>query len=110
MTSFQRNINFLPHLRRSQIITTYRSIASFNQPRPPLLPATQQKEFEELIKKANAPALSKGGEDVVHPDARPKLKPDFEGDRNPVTGEIGGPKTDPLKHNDWSYGGRATDF
>ncbi|KAL2017230.1 hypothetical protein VTK56DRAFT_2389 [Thermocarpiscus australiensis] len=39
--------------------------------------------------------------------------PEFEGDKNPKTGEIGGPKNEPLRwgsEGDWSYNGRVTDF
>ena len=46
----------------------------------------------------------------LHPDAREPPKAEFEGDVNPVTGERGGPKQEPLRHGDWSFGGRATDF
>jgi hypothetical protein len=47
----------------------------------------------------------------MHPDARRKPRPEFEGETNPSTGEIGGPKNDPLKYDkEWTYGGRATDF
>lgn len=46
-----------------------------------------------------------------HKDLRRGAKPEFEGERNPVTGEVGGPKNDPLKwEREWSYNGRATDF
>ncbi|OJJ47141.1 hypothetical protein ASPZODRAFT_151690 [Penicilliopsis zonata CBS 506.65] len=41
------------------------------------------------------------------------LKPEFEGEKNPRTGEVGGPKNEPLRwgaQGDWSYGGRVTDF
>ncbi|KAL7812752.1 hypothetical protein V8C26DRAFT_406468 [Trichoderma gracile] len=40
-------------------------------------------------------------------------KPEFEGDVNPKTGEVGGPKNEPLRwggNGDWSYNGRVTDF
>jgi hypothetical protein len=40
-------------------------------------------------------------------------KPEFEGDTNPKTGEVGGPKNEPLRwggEGDWSYNGRVTDF
>ncbi|KAL6855628.1 hypothetical protein J3F83DRAFT_470788 [Trichoderma novae-zelandiae] len=40
-------------------------------------------------------------------------KPEFEGDVNPKTGEVGGPKNEPLRwggEGDWSYNGRVTDF
>lgn len=47
----------------------------------------------------------------MHPDARRKPRPEFEGETNPNTGEVGGPKNDPLKYEkEWTYGGRATDF
>ncbi|KAG8160499.1 hypothetical protein KVR01_010035 [Diaporthe batatas] len=39
--------------------------------------------------------------------------PEFDGDKNPRTGEVGGPKTEPLRWGsagDWSYNGRVTDF
>jgi hypothetical protein len=52
-------------------------------------------------------------ESLVHPDLRRGVKPEFEGDVNPKTGEVGGPKTEPLRwgaKGDWSYGGRVTDF
>ena len=47
----------------------------------------------------------------MHPQYRAKPKPDFEGDVNPETGEVGGPKKDPLKwEREWTYQGRASDF
>ncbi|KAK0642930.1 hypothetical protein B0T16DRAFT_296869, partial [Cercophora newfieldiana] len=39
--------------------------------------------------------------------------PEFEGEKNPKTGEVGGPKNEPLRwgsKGDWSYNGRVTDF
>ena len=39
--------------------------------------------------------------------------PEFRGDTNPKTGEVGGPKNEPLRWGDggdWSYNGRVTDF
>ncbi|KAH7627221.1 hypothetical protein B0T09DRAFT_271156 [Sordaria sp. MPI-SDFR-AT-0083] len=39
--------------------------------------------------------------------------PEFEGDVNPKTGEVGGPKNEPLRWGaggDWSFNGRVTDF
>ncbi|KAI4599022.1 putative mitochondrial protein, conserved [Pestalotiopsis sp. 9143b] len=39
--------------------------------------------------------------------------PEFEGEINPKTGEVGGPKNEPLRWGsagDWSYNGRVTDF
>lgn len=54
----------------------------------------------------------KKGEDL-HPNMRRGAPPEFEGDINPRTGEVGGPKNEPLRwggHVDWSYNGRVTDF
>ena len=88
------------------------------------MPPKDQQEFEDLVRAAAAPLstaaqtssssvdaaqpIHKG--DELHPDARRGPRPDFEGDVNPVTGEVGGPKNEPLKHGDWSFGGRVTDF
>jgi hypothetical protein len=85
-------------------------IRGIHSPRPaPLpLPTKDQKRFEESVRSAAQPATAAA--DDVHPAARAPLAPEFEGDVHPVTGEQGGPKREPLRHGDWSYGGRATDF
>lgn len=84
--------------------TTLRHSSNFSQPRPPALSRAEQKDFEELLRRVNAPA-SKPAEGVagqseeqlvMHPDFRQKPKPQFEGEVNPETGEVGGPKRDPL--------------
>ncbi|KAH0556421.1 hypothetical protein GP486_005659 [Trichoglossum hirsutum] len=54
-----------------------------------------------------------GQGEELHPDVRRGAKPEFEGEVNPKTGEVGGPKNEPLRwghQGDWSYGGRVTDF
>ncbi|WFD00765.1 hypothetical protein MYAM1_003517 [Malassezia yamatoensis] len=87
----------------------------FERRGPPPLPKEQQKEFERLIRE-NRDKTSFVGEDKdgnpinMHPDAIRGAGKDFDGDVNPETGEIGGPKKDPLRYNEWTYGGRATDF
>ena len=49
--------------------------------------------------------------DEFHPNMRRGAPPEFEGDVNPKTGEVGGPKNEPLRwKGDWSYNGRVTDF
>lgn len=88
---------------------------------PPRLPPVDQKIFDDLVRAAASPAapsinsknlsqtiVEEGQE--LHPDARRPLQPEFEGDVNPITGEQGGPKREPLRHGDWSFGGRTTDF
>lgn len=113
-------------------------------PAPPRLPPKEQEEFERLQKMStgafSTPKISdnsdqelegtqisvtatssirveaKGDGQELHPDIRRGAKPEFEGERNPVTGEIGGPKTEPIRwgsngeRGDWSYNGRVTDF
>lgn len=112
----------------------YSKFSTEYTPSPPKLPKEQQEEFEALQKIANSQAaidqyneqiettgsansdnlstLSPQKTDIggFHPEYF-KTVPEFEGDVNPVTGERGGPKQDPLKHGDeWSFNGRVTDF
>lgn len=86
--------------------------SDFNRPSPPRLPKHLQEEFERLQKEAEAAPTGKVADDgrELHPDMRRPVPAEFTGNRNPVTGEIGGPKVEPTKHGDWSYGGRASDF
>lgn len=109
----------------------FRSMSNkFNDhtPAPPRLPKEQQEEFEKLQKLANLQAaideynrqITEEGMTNSEIEEAPtdigvtaqyfKTIPEFEGEINPETGEVGGPKQDPLKHNDWSYNGRVTDF
>lgn len=56
---------------------------------------------------------AEGSGQELHPDVRRGARPEFEGDTNPTTGEVGGPKNEPLRwggSGDWSYNGRVTDF
>ncbi|KAK9374166.1 uncharacterized protein V1513DRAFT_459117 [Lipomyces chichibuensis] len=103
------------------------------RPGPPRLPQEEQDEFERLLEKANegtfvpknapeqpesealenpaAKILKAGGaQSGVQPAYTGRTIPEFEGDVNPKTGEIGGPKQDPLRHGDYSFNGRVTDF
>ncbi|KAL2266454.1 hypothetical protein VTJ83DRAFT_5806 [Remersonia thermophila] len=53
------------------------------------------------------------GADTFSGGIRRGAPPEFEGDKNPKTGEIGGPKNEPLRwgaNGDWSFNGRVTDF
>ncbi|KAL7418976.1 hypothetical protein Q5752_006660 [Cryptotrichosporon argae] len=104
---------------------------TFSRPGPPALPAAEQAEFESLVKaaqtsvplsalEADAAAVAPGQASPIdsaaaalqHPDARRGPGVEFEGDTNPRTGEVGGPKRDPFVagDKDWQYGGRVTDF
>ncbi|UPL02567.1 hypothetical protein LCI18_013501 [Fusarium solani-melongenae] len=114
----------------SRLSSTFQS-----RPGPPKLPAEQQAEFERLQRAAavssafqpveeqvgaTTPATSQArhattpekSEDVNQGLFR-GAPPEFEGDTNPKTGEVGGPKNEPLRwggEGDWSYNGRVTDF
>lgn len=95
-------------------------------PAPPRLPKEEQEIFEELQRRStgafSTPQVNQspqveinvnGSGEELHPDAPKGIKPDFEGEKNPKTGEVGGPKNEPLRWGsggDWSYGGRVTDF
>ncbi|KAF8161143.1 hypothetical protein B0H34DRAFT_653264 [Crassisporium funariophilum] len=88
-----------------------------NRPAPHPLPREQQREFEESLRKAQTPLAPSSSPDLaLHPDARTPIKPDFEGEVNPSTGEKGGPKREPVNRwaadagGDWSFKGRVSDF
>ncbi|KAB5595137.1 hypothetical protein CTheo_1425 [Ceratobasidium theobromae] len=96
----------------------YSSRLPYARPGPPPLPKEEQREFEELVRKAQTPVTSANSTasvipgDELHPDARQPITSEFTGDVNPITGEQGGPKQEPVPQgrSDWSYGGRVTDF
>ncbi|KAM3415817.1 hypothetical protein BST61_g9324 [Cercospora zeina] len=102
-------------------------------PAPPRLPKEEQEIFERLQQqstgastsastsseadkmleqlRARAQVAAKGDGEELHPNIRRGAAPEFEGEVNPQTGEVGGPKNDPLRwKGDWSYNGRVTDF
>lgn len=119
------NVN---HIRCTcRFTTSTRSLAappnSFTtRPGPPALDRAAQREFEELQRRVNAPASkpapgtaaaaattsaettavqdNKVDEErlTMHPDLRKTPAPAFEGETNPTTGEVGGPKREPLVH------------
>ncbi|KAL4872755.1 hypothetical protein BDV12DRAFT_193099 [Aspergillus spectabilis] len=86
------------------------STGAFSTPRAPPK-VNQSPDSEPEAQPANIEASGDGEE--LHPDMKQGLKPEFEGEKNPKTGEVGGPKNEPLRWGaggDWSYGGRVTDF
>ncbi|KAL0956548.1 hypothetical protein HGRIS_002686 [Hohenbuehelia grisea] len=103
-------------------VRTLSGASNLNRPAPPPLPREDQREFEELLRKAQTPLASNGknlseaeAELALHPDARAPLKPEFQGEVNPTTGEQGGPKQEPVGQwkdgeGDWSFKGRVSDF
>ena len=96
-------------------------ISKLSRPSPPPLPREQQREFEELLRNAQTPLAATSSHEgteaalALHPDAPRPLEPDFDGDINPLTGEKGGPKREPVSRwgkgeGDWSFKGRVSDF
>ena len=87
-----------------------------NRPAPPPLPREEQRELEELLRKAHTQHNGNGQSDPTHPDTPIPVKPEFEGEINPKTGEQGGPKREPVARwtadpgGDWSFKGRVSDF
>lgn len=108
--------------RLSRPASQLRFSSSFSRPGPPKLPAAQQAEFERLQKDAAvsqafqpdaAPTTKQVDEAALEGALYKGAKPEFEGDKNPKTGEVGGPKNEPLRwggDKDWSYNGKVTDF
>lgn len=65
-----------------------------------------KEEFDRVIE-------ARGKSEELHPNVRRGARPEFDGETNPKTGEVGGPKNDPLRWGaagEWSYNGRTTDF
>lgn len=119
---------------RRLVLNDLVSVRLFNTertPSPPKLPREEQEEFERLQKIAQSQdAIDEYNREIESDPTKESLKsviltkndigsfspefsktiPEFEGDKNPKTGEIGGPKQDPLRHGDYSFNGRVTDF
>lgn len=120
-----------PSIRLSLRPTSTRLFTTNKAPGPPKLPKEEQEEFEELQRLANSqdaieaynrqvsndttkeslnnPILTKNDIGGFSPEFT-KTIPEFEGNVNPRTGEVNGPKQDPLRHGDYSFNGRVTDF
>lgn len=98
--------------------TASTSPSSPSRPRPQInqSPASAASAEEIEIAAVNARIDATGEGEELHPDVRRGARPEFEGDINPKTGEVGGPKNEPLRwgssgdRGDWSYNGRVTDF
>lgn len=79
-------------------------------------PASEPARDDVEVAAVDARVAATGKGEELHPDIRRGAKPEFEGERNPKTGEVGGPKNEPLRwgsdgaRGDWSYNGRVTDF
>lgn len=91
--------------------STQPSLSHINQSPHPEPPPTSDRDRD--LAAINARVQATGDGEELHADIRRGAKPEFEGERNPKTGENGGPKNEPLRWGgnvDWSYNGRVTDF
>lgn len=118
------------NLAKSRVGMTQVRLFQDRKPGPPPLPKEEQEEFENLQKLAQSQqAIDEYNSQFETDHTKESVKspilkndigsfspefmktiPEFEGEKNPVTGEIGGPKQDPLRHGDYSFNGRVTDF
>ena len=104
------------------------STGAFSQPKEDATPSAQPNVRMQINQSPDSAASSESepirfengkesrkGEEF-HPNRRRGAPPEFEGEVNPKTGEVGGPKNEPLRwgsgegRGDWSYNGRVTDF
>lgn len=101
--------------------STPRSATSATDPAPPTEnpvsenAQSRSSEADKMLEtlRERARVAAKGDGEELHPNVRRGASPEFEGDVNPSTGEVGGPKNEPLRWGqggDWSYNGRVTDF
>lgn len=105
LTTHVKESSASPHL------TPDRSRPQINQ--SPSVEPMLAESSDEAVPHMNAKVEATGDGKELHPDVRRGVQPEFEGDRNPKTGEVGGPKNEPLRWGggaDWSYNGRVTDF
>jgi Protein of unknown function (DUF1674) len=75
----------------------------------------EARSAQEPDLKLDARVEATGDGEELHPDIRRGAQDEFEGEVNPKTGEVGGPKREPQRWGtgegkDWSYNGRVTDF
>jgi hypothetical protein len=76
----------------------------------PLSNPLDQQNFEQLVQQNNAKVQDDVLLKVQHPDFKKEYK-EFEGNVNPDTGEVGGPKgKEPTRYGDWERNGRVYDF
>jgi len=75
--------------------------------------SAEEKLKEKEAEKATEKATTEGGEEGKNDAEEPAPDPyaPFPNDRNPVTGERGGPRgPEPTRYGDWERKGRVTDF
>jgi len=99
-------INQSPDASAADLAPTESTIASQTETRSDLPPSRFNDQHHPVIE-------VEGPGEELHPNIVRGAQPEFDGERNPKTGEIGGPKNEPLRWGpggEWSYNGRTTDF
>ncbi|MCJ1332072.1 putative mitochondrial protein, conserved [Thelotrema lepadinum] len=101
-----------PQIHVNQSPASFTSKSQINQS-PATTETSSQSGGIDTSPTVNAQVRAEGDGEELHPNVRRGAAPEFDGDTNPKTGEVGGPKNDPLRWGgnvDWSYNGRVTDF
>ncbi|PTB63101.1 hypothetical protein BBK36DRAFT_1144162 [Trichoderma citrinoviride] len=99
-------------LQRAAAVSSAFQDAAAAQPSPPSTESLRHTSSPTSSSSTNA-AKDEGDGTTLGQGLFRGAKPEFEGDVNPKTGEVGGPKNEPLRwggEGDWSYNGRVTDF
>lgn len=100
--------------RRAQRIAQSPDITSPSSSESPIdATAAETRGDEALRDEFDRRIKAQGDGQELHPNVRRGAEPEFDGDTNPKTGEVGGPKNEPLRWGaagEWSYNGRTTDF
>jgi Protein of unknown function (DUF1674) len=99
-------INQIPNSSASDVAKSESIIAERVDKTENSSSSTFKDDFKGLIE-------ARGQGEELHPNVLRGAQPEFEGERNPKTGEVGGPKNEPLRWGaagEWSYNGRTTDF
>jgi hypothetical protein len=95
-------------LNNNNPLATSRHTTTTTTPTP-----SSQPEVVAAAQPPQHPEAAVNGEATFSGGIRKGAPPEFEGDKNPRTGEVGGPKNEPLRWGaagDYSYNGRVTDF
>ena len=101
-----------PRTKVNQSPASFTNKLQINQS-PATIATSSQTAESDTSPPVNAQVRAEGDGEELHPNVRRGAAPEFKGDINPKTGEVGGPKNDPLRWGsnvDWSYNGRVTDF
>ncbi|KAI1434033.1 hypothetical protein GGR50DRAFT_665122 [Xylaria sp. CBS 124048] len=87
------------------------AMPDFSSPSPST--STQKSQSEPQAQASSNANANTVAESSLSTPLRKGAPPEFVGDVNPRTGEVGGPKNEPLRwgaSGDYSYNGRVTDF